>query len=124
MNGSAVSEFDNPLSTHFDENDCMVYFDDVKIPWERVFVHNNAKMSADIWHAIPVHVMHNYPCQVRLMVKMRFLLGLARRHLLASPLLPWLVTVVAGWFGADLALWQGVVIAFVVNALVGGNARR
>jgi 4-hydroxyphenylacetate 3-monooxygenase len=77
--GTAVSEFDNPLSTHFDENDCMVYFDDVKIPWERVFVHNNAKMSADIWHAIPVHVMHNYPCQVRLMVKMRFLLGLARR---------------------------------------------
>lgn len=76
---SAVSVFDNPLSSHFDENDCMVYFDEVKIPWERVFVHNSYKMSADIWHAIPVHLMHNYPCQVRLMVKMRFLLGLARR---------------------------------------------
>ena len=49
----------------------MVYFDDVKIPWERVFVHNSTQMSADVWHAIPVHVMHNYPGQVRLMVKMR-----------------------------------------------------
>ena len=34
----AVSVFDNPLSSRFDENDALMYFDDVKVPWERVFV--------------------------------------------------------------------------------------
>ncbi len=32
---SAVSVFDNPLSSRFDENDALIYFDDVKVPWER-----------------------------------------------------------------------------------------
>src|SRR5206468_519846 len=55
------------------------YFDDVKVPWERVFVHNDIQLAQAQWHAIPTHVYQNYQCQVRLMVKMRFLLGLARR---------------------------------------------
>ena len=76
---SATSEFDYPLSSRFDENDCVVYFDNVKVPWERVFVHNNVKMALDQWHAIPTHVYQNYQCQIRLVVKLRFLVGLARR---------------------------------------------
>ena len=31
---SAVSVFDNPLSSRFDENDALIYFDDVKVPWD------------------------------------------------------------------------------------------
>lgn len=76
---SADSQFDQPLASRFDENDCIVYFEDVKVPWERVFVHNNVRMASDQWHATPAHVYQNYQCQVRLMVKLRFLLGLARR---------------------------------------------
>ena len=34
----AVSVYDNPLSSRFDENDALMYFDDVKVPWERLFV--------------------------------------------------------------------------------------
>ena len=34
---SAAGPWDNPLSHRFDENDSVVYFDDVKVPWERVF---------------------------------------------------------------------------------------
>src|SRR5436309_4088998 len=34
---AAVSVFDNPLSSRFDENDALMYFEDVKVPWERVF---------------------------------------------------------------------------------------
>ena len=30
----AVSEFDNPLATRFDENDAAVLFENVKVPWE------------------------------------------------------------------------------------------
>ena len=42
---AAVSRFDYPLSSAWDENDAIVYFDDVKVPWDRVFVHRNARMS-------------------------------------------------------------------------------
>jgi len=71
--------FDYPLAARFDENDCVVYFDEVKVPWERVFVHNDVRMAQDQWHAIPTHVYQNYQCQIRLTVKLRFLLGLARK---------------------------------------------
>ncbi len=75
----AMSKFDNPLSSSYDENDAVLYFDDVKVPWERVFVHNDVQMAQAQWHAIPTHVYQNYQCQIRLMVKLRFLLGLAKK---------------------------------------------
>jgi len=75
----AMSTFDSPLSSAFDENDAILYFDDVKVPWERVFVHNDVQMAQAQWHAIPTHVYQNYQCQIRLMVKLRFLLGLAKK---------------------------------------------
>ena len=40
----AVSVYDNPLSARFDENDALLYFDNVKVPWERVFVHRDTDM--------------------------------------------------------------------------------
>jgi 4-hydroxyphenylacetate 3-monooxygenase len=76
---NATSEFDHPLSSRFDESDCIVYFDDVKIPWERVFVHNDVNVARAQWVDIPVLTYQNYPAQVRLTVKLRFLLGLAHR---------------------------------------------
>ncbi len=76
---SAISKFDNPLSKSFDENDSILYFENVKVPWERVFVHNDVRLAAAQWHAIPTHCYQNYQCQIRLMVKMRFLLGVARK---------------------------------------------
>ncbi len=75
----AVSKFDNPLSASYDENDAVLYFDDVKVPWARVFVHNDVQMAQSQWHAIPTHVYQNYQCQIRLMVKLRFLAGVARK---------------------------------------------
>lgn len=77
--GSAVSRFDNPLSSRFDENDAVLYFDDVKVPWERVFVNQNIDMTLKQFHGTPAHVYQNYQCQIRLLVKMRFLAGLAYR---------------------------------------------
>ncbi len=76
---NAISSFDYPLSHRFDENDAVVYFDDVKIPWDRVFVNKDLKMAQAQWHATRTHVFQNYQCIVRLMVKLRFLLGLARK---------------------------------------------
>jgi 4-hydroxyphenylacetate 3-monooxygenase len=76
---SATSIFDNPLSSRFDENDAVLYFDDVKVPWDRVFVYRNVAMCQRQFHATPSHVYQNYQSQIRLMVKMRFLVGVARR---------------------------------------------
>jgi 4-hydroxyphenylacetate 3-monooxygenase len=75
----ATSVFDNPLSSRFDENDAVLYFDDVKVPWDRVFVYRNVTMCQRQFHATPAHVYQNYQSQIRLMVKMRFLVGVARR---------------------------------------------
>ncbi len=76
---SAVSSFDNPLSSRFDENDAVLYFADVKVPWERVFVNQNTAMTLNQFHQTPAHIYQNYQCQIRLVVKMRFLAGIAHR---------------------------------------------
>lgn len=73
------SVFQNPLSSRFDENDALLYFDDVKVPWDRVFVHRDTEMCMAQFHETPAHVYQNYQAQVRLMVKMRFLAGVAYR---------------------------------------------
>jgi len=75
----AVSRFDNPLSSHYDENDAVLYFGDMKVPWERVFVNQDIDMTLKQFHATPAHVYQNYQCQIRLLVKMRFLAGIAHR---------------------------------------------
>lgn len=76
---SATSVFDNPMASRFDENDAIVYFDDVKVPWDRVFVNQDTAMCMKQFHATPAHIYQNYQAQIRLMVKMRFLMGIARR---------------------------------------------
>src|SRR4051812_34046564 len=75
----AVSVFDNPLSSRFDENDALMYFEDVKVPWERVFVHRDTDMCRAQFHDTPSHAFQNYQAQIRLSVKLKFLAGLARR---------------------------------------------
>jgi 4-hydroxyphenylacetate 3-monooxygenase len=61
----AVSVFDNPLSSHFDENDAVLYFDDVKVPWERVFVCEDVGMCLRQFHATPAHSYQNYQARPR-----------------------------------------------------------
>jgi 4-hydroxyphenylacetate 3-monooxygenase len=75
----AVSVYDNPLSSRFDENDAVLYFDDVKVPWDRVFVHRDTDMCRAQFHDTPAHIFQNYQAQIRLSVKLRFLVGLAHK---------------------------------------------
>jgi 4-hydroxyphenylacetate 3-monooxygenase len=76
---AAVSQFDNPLSSHLDENDAVILFDEVKVPWDRVFVHRDTYTCRAQFQETPAHMFQNYQAQVRLMVKTRFLLGLAKK---------------------------------------------
>ena len=76
---AATSVFDSPISARFDENDVLVYFDDVKVPWERVFVYRDTDMCRAQFHDTLGHTFQNYQAQIRLSVKIKFLAGIARR---------------------------------------------
>jgi 4-hydroxyphenylacetate 3-monooxygenase len=76
---SAHSRFDNPLSSRFDENDAVLYFDEVKVPWERVFVLGDRAMCQKQFFETPCYAFEEYQAVVRFMVKLRFLAGIARR---------------------------------------------
>lgn len=76
---SAHSQFDNPLADRFDENDAVVYFDDVKVPWERVFIYKKTAMCRAQFHATAAEILMNTQSQARYTVKLKFLAGLARR---------------------------------------------
>jgi 4-hydroxyphenylacetate 3-monooxygenase len=76
---ASPSIFDNPLASRFDENDAVLYFDDVRVPWERVFIVDSIEMCQKQFHATPAHVYQNYQAMIRLSIKLRFLLGIAHR---------------------------------------------
>ena len=76
---AAVSHFDNPLSSRFDENDALIWFEDVKVPWERVFVYRDTDICRAQFHDTLGHTLQNYQAQIRLSVKVKFLVGVARR---------------------------------------------
>jgi 4-hydroxyphenylacetate 3-monooxygenase len=73
------SAFDYPLSSRFDESDSYVIFDNVFVPWERVFIYRNVELSRDQWRKTPSHVLGNHQAQTRYVTKLRFMAGLAQR---------------------------------------------
>ena len=75
----AGSAFDYPLSSRFDESDAYVVFDNVFVPWERVFIYRDVALSRDQWFKTPSHSYGNHQAQVRYVTKLRFMAGLAQR---------------------------------------------
>lgn len=76
---SCTSEFDSPLSYRYDETDSMLLCNEVKVPWERVFVHGNALLSRNIYIKTPSHCFGNHQSNARFWSKMRLLLGLCSK---------------------------------------------
>src|SRR5262249_45524226 len=74
-----TSEFDSPLAYRYDESDSMLLCDEVKVPWERVFVHGDALLSRDIYIKTPSHCLGNHQSSVRYWSKLRLLAGLSAR---------------------------------------------
>src|SRR5437016_444845 len=109
---AAGSIFDNPLSSRFDENDPVLYFDEVRVPWERVFIAGDIAMCQKQFHATPAHIYQNYQCQIRMMVKLRFFAGLGRKiaAALGTENLPQ-VRETLGQLAADAATVEALVCA-------------
>ncbi len=75
----ARHEADYPLSFRFDETDTVLLCDRVKVPWERVFLHNNGAMSRRIYVETPANCYQNQQSNVRFWAKMGLIVGLASR---------------------------------------------
>lgn len=76
---AATSVFDYPLASRFDETDSLMVFDDVFVPWERVFVFRDRQITTDQWNRTPAHLLGNNQAQIRFSVKLDLLAGLALR---------------------------------------------
>ncbi len=76
---SGRPRFDHPLSSRFDEMDCVVVFNHVTVPWERVFLCGDIARCNALYGATNavVHMMHQVV--VKNVAKSEFLLGLAAR---------------------------------------------
>ncbi len=75
----ARHEADYPLSFRFDETDTVLVCDRVKVPWDRVFLHNNGAMSRRIYIETPANCYQNQQSNVRFWAKMGLIVGLASR---------------------------------------------
>jgi aromatic ring hydroxylase len=64
-----------PLTTRFDEVDAALIFDDVVVPWERVFVYKDPKLLSGIMY---IHTWGQYSTMLRLIVKLEAFLGVAQ----------------------------------------------
>lgn len=75
----ALGPEDDPLASRYDETDCVIFFDDVRVPWERVFSYRNLETGLALFTETSAHVLGNAQAQSRLLAKMRLALGIVRR---------------------------------------------
>jgi len=74
---NAPSLMDHPLSLQYDESDGMVIFDDVLVPWERVFIHRDPDFDLKV--NPNSYIAHSMLMQsvVRAQAKSEFMMALA-----------------------------------------------
>ncbi len=75
----SVSRVDNYFSSQFDESDAVLVMDRTFVPWERVFVMNNAALSRDIYFKTPAHIMGNHQSMLRFSEKLKLINGIAHK---------------------------------------------
>lgn len=71
------SRFDHPLASRFEEADALLIFDDVLVPWERVFMHNNVELANALYPQTNLRNHTAHQTGTRGMVKLRLAVGVA-----------------------------------------------
>ena len=71
------SHFDHPLGSRFEEMDATVFFDDVLVPWERVFLLGDAELLNEMPRATNSSVHTAHQGAVKNVAKSEFVLGVA-----------------------------------------------
>jgi 4-hydroxyphenylacetate 3-monooxygenase oxygenase component len=70
---------DYPLSGRFDEMDAVAVFDDVLVPWERVFLHGDVRLVAQLYVGTRIREMTAQQTNTRFLAKIEFVYGLLCR---------------------------------------------
>ena len=65
----------HPLTARFDEVDAALIFDDVVVPWERIFVYKDPALLAGVMY---IHTWAQYSTTLRLIIKLEGFLGVAQ----------------------------------------------
>jgi 4-hydroxyphenylacetate 3-monooxygenase len=71
------SHFDHPLGSRFEEMDAVVVFDDVFVPWERVFLYRDVERCNQAYARTGAVVHMTHQVVVKNIAKAEFMLGLA-----------------------------------------------
>ncbi len=71
------SRFDHPLGSRFEEMDCIVFFDDVLVPWERVFVLGDVELINGTGMATHSAAHTAHQGAAKNLAKAEFVLGVA-----------------------------------------------
>jgi 4-hydroxyphenylacetate 3-monooxygenase len=122
----ATSAYDYPLSARYDEVDTTAVFDDVRVPWEHVFVHRDVELVAAQFHESPAHVTANFQSLVRFGVKLELMAGLVLKlaELQGSGGDPVVQATLGGEIAAHAAAFDALVKAAEIFPLVSeGYAR-
>jgi len=73
---ASASSYDHPLASRFDEQDAVVVFDDVLVPWERVFVLEDPERANRVSEATDAIVFMAHQATIREAAKVEFVAGL------------------------------------------------
>jgi 4-hydroxyphenylacetate 3-monooxygenase len=71
------SRFDHPLGSRFEEMDCVVFFDDVLVPWERVFLLGDVPLLNGAAAATGSSMHSAHQGAAKNLAKCEFVLGVA-----------------------------------------------
>ncbi|HUK80100.1 MAG TPA: 4-hydroxyphenylacetate 3-monooxygenase, oxygenase component [Nitrososphaerales archaeon] len=74
---ASSSRYDHPLASRFEEQDAVVVFDDVTVPWERVFILEDPDRANKVNEATDAVVFMAHQATVRETAKVEFVAGLA-----------------------------------------------
>ena len=113
----AISEFDMPLSWRFDETDAAVLFENVKVPWDNVFLHDNVEMTRAIYTMTPGHSLANHQANVRFLEKLKLIVAVAHAITRSNKVdgIPAVQTVL-GELAAKLATLEGMIMGQIQGA--------
>lgn len=72
MQDGSRSLFDHPLASRFEEMDALLVFDDVVVPWDRIFLYNNVEAANKLYPMTGAGQQPAHQSGVRGLIKLQF----------------------------------------------------
>jgi 4-hydroxyphenylacetate 3-monooxygenase len=76
---AARNRVDDYFASQFDETDAVMVFNEVRVPWERVFSYRDVPLMRDMYFKTPAHVMGNHQSNWRFTEKLKLIIGIAHK---------------------------------------------